>query len=258
MTPAAIIPMHTPEEAIEELEFVTRSSAPRSACSAAACRGACRRRPVGSGRNASRRLVRRARHRQPLRLRPGMGEVRRAQDRADLPQRGQRPGPAQLAEQLRLQPHRPFRGGRPRGGEGDLPGRRDAALPRAALRLPRRRRRLGLPALRRPHRALGAARRAGAGAHGSAQARPQAAAEPRREVRLRGHRAALHARDGWPDPDASLTGGVARARRLRGVQDHAQGGLGRALRQAVLLRLRGGRPHERRPRSARATRSARS
>ena len=26
MTPAAIIPMHTPEEAIEELEFVTRAA----------------------------------------------------------------------------------------------------------------------------------------------------------------------------------------------------------------------------------------
>ena len=39
MTPAAIIPMHTPEEAIEELEFVTRHSARRSGCSAATCRG---------------------------------------------------------------------------------------------------------------------------------------------------------------------------------------------------------------------------
>ena len=38
MTPAAIIPMHTPDEAIAELEYVTkRARARRSACSAAAC-----------------------------------------------------------------------------------------------------------------------------------------------------------------------------------------------------------------------------
>src|SRR5204862_6556838 len=42
LTPAAIIPMHHPEEAIAELEFVPGSSAPRSACSAAACRAQCR------------------------------------------------------------------------------------------------------------------------------------------------------------------------------------------------------------------------
>ena len=62
--------------------------------------------------------------------------------------------------ELRLQPHRPLRRRRPRGLQGDLPGRRDPALPRAAVRLPRGRRRLGVPALRRPDRALGAAQRA--------------------------------------------------------------------------------------------------
>ena len=36
-----------------------------------------------------------------------------------------------------------------------------------------------------------------------------------------------------------------RSRRLRRLQDHPQGGLGRSLRQAVLLRLRGRRPDER-------------
>ena len=37
LTPAAVIPMHTPDEAIEELEFVTKQLGARSACSAAAC-----------------------------------------------------------------------------------------------------------------------------------------------------------------------------------------------------------------------------
>ena len=45
-----------------------------------------------SGHGALRRLVRRARHRQPLRLRPGLGEMRRTGHRADLPQHRQQPG----------------------------------------------------------------------------------------------------------------------------------------------------------------------
>ena len=105
---------------------------------------------------APRRLVRRAGPRQRLRLRSGLGEVPGARDRADLPQRGQQPGPAAVADQLRLQPHRSFRRRRPRGLQGHLPGRRDPALPGAAVRLPRRRRGLGLPDVRRPDRALGA------------------------------------------------------------------------------------------------------
>ena len=43
MTPAAIIPMHSPDEAIAELEFATKQLAPRPGCSAAACRVASRR-----------------------------------------------------------------------------------------------------------------------------------------------------------------------------------------------------------------------
>ena len=58
--------------------------------------------------------------------------------------------------------------------------------------------------------------------------------------------AELDRRDGWPQrgggrPDRRRAG----ARRLRRLQDHAQGGLGRPLCQAVLFRLRGRRPHER-------------
>ena len=42
-----------------------------------------------------------------------------------------------------------------------------------------------------------------------------------------------------------LTGGIDESRRFRRLQVHPQGGLGRSLRQAVLFRLRGGRPDER-------------
>ena len=89
-------------------------------------------------------VVRRARPRQRVRLRPGLGEMRRARHRADLPQRLEQPGPAPVADQFHLQPYRPFRRRRPCDRQGDLPRRRHPALPGTALRVPRRRRRLGL------------------------------------------------------------------------------------------------------------------
>ena len=150
-----------------------------------------------SGRGPPRRLVRRAGARQRPRLRPGLGEVPGARHRPDLPQLRQQPGPPAVAVELRLQPHRPLRRRGPRGVQGDLPRRRDPALPRAAVRVPRGRGRLGVPALRRPDRALGAAQRQGARADGPAQARPRAPVEPGREVRRRRRR-----------------GGASRARRL--------------------------------------------
>jgi len=55
--------------------------------------------------------------------------------------------------------------------------RRHPALPEAALRVSRRRRRLGLPAVRRSDRTLGAARRGGARTHEAGKARPQIADE---------------------------------------------------------------------------------
>ena len=85
--------------------------------------------------------------------------------RADLPQHRQQPGAAQLADQLHLQPYRPFRRCRPCRRQGHLPRRRHPALPGAALCLPRRRRRLGLAVVRRSDRALGAAQRQGARKH---------------------------------------------------------------------------------------------
>ena len=56
--------------------------------------------------------------------------------------------------------------------------------------------------------------------------------------------AELDKRDGWPLEEDFLTGGDA-ARRLHPLQYHAEAGLDRPLRHAVLFRLRGGRPDER-------------
>jgi hypothetical protein len=62
----------------------------------------------------ARGVVRRHRPRQPLRLRPGVGQVPRAEGRAELPQRRALDPAAQLAVELLLQPHRSLRLRRPR------------------------------------------------------------------------------------------------------------------------------------------------
>ena len=96
LTPAAVIPMHTPEEAIEELEFVTRQLG-----SKVGMFGSGIRRPLPGGQRRRpqiaplRRAFRPARPRQRLRLRPGLAEVPGARHRADLPHRRPRPRPAQ-------------------------------------------------------------------------------------------------------------------------------------------------------------------
>ena len=100
--------------------------------------------------------------------------------------------------------------------------------------------------------------RQGAGAHGSAQARSRLADEPGREVR-RSRPGGGAAGAGWlarqrREPD----GRRRRSRRLLRLPDHPQGGLGRSVRQAVLLRLRGRRPDQCLGVQSRTIRSARS
>jgi len=87
MTPAAVIPMNTPAEAIAELEHVVKTLGLK-----VVVMGSLVRRPnpfAGPGRRGSRAngMVRRARNRQRIRLRPRVGEVRRVESRADLSQR---------------------------------------------------------------------------------------------------------------------------------------------------------------------------
>ena len=112
MTPAAIIPMHHPEEAIAELEFVTSQLGSKVGMFGSGMRAPGRRAPTDA--SGSRRYDVLG-DRQRVRLRPGVGEVRRARDRADLPLERQRPGAAQPPVEFRLQPYRPFRRRRPCG-----------------------------------------------------------------------------------------------------------------------------------------------
>ena len=113
LTPAAVIPVHTPEEAIEELEFVTKQLG-----SKVCMFGSGVRRPIPHAKGVDRRPralrpgLRPARHRQRLRLRPGLAEMPRAWRRADLPHRRPRLRRAQQPVELHLQPYRPFRRGR--------------------------------------------------------------------------------------------------------------------------------------------------
>ena len=99
MTPVAVIPMHTPDEAIAELEHVRDRARPEGVPPR---RHDPPRRPRRAGRRravqaARQRLVRRVRHRQRPRLRPGVGGVPRARRVADLPRRWSRLRPAPLA-----------------------------------------------------------------------------------------------------------------------------------------------------------------
>ena len=149
MTPAAIIPMHTPDEAIAELDHVAGARASRWSCCGSLIRPA-RRRPGRQRRPALARrvgLARRAGPRQRPRLRPGVGAA--APSSACRPRSTWAPGAraAQLAVELRLQPHRPLRPGQRSGVQGAVPGRCDPTVSRGALRVPRRRGGLGVPTL---------------------------------------------------------------------------------------------------------------
>ena len=138
-----------------------RRARPRRRHARAQGRGHERRRaPERPTRRLARVVGRHARPRQPPRLRPALGAVRRARRRARLPRDRLRLGQPGVADELRLQPPGQLRrrpgGGVPLAGHG----RGAHAPPGAALRVPRGRRRLGGPALRRPARPLREAQRA--------------------------------------------------------------------------------------------------
>ena len=113
LTPAAVIPMCTPEEAIEELEFCTRQLGAKVGMFGG---GFARRVPLAKDLDPA--LGRFAVTYEnlgidsDLRLRPGLAEMPRARHGAHLPCRRPRLWPAQFAQQFHLQPYRPFRGGR--------------------------------------------------------------------------------------------------------------------------------------------------
>jgi hypothetical protein len=186
LTPVAVIPMHTPEEAIEELEFVVKQLGAKVCMFGSGMR---RRMPQGQGRRSRRRafavlttssgstasttttrsgeMPRARRSRRPSI--PAAAATACATARATSPSTISATSPPPGTPS----PRALFLGGVTR------------RFPDLQLRLPRRRRRLGLPALLRPDRALGAARRQGPREHGSREARPEAAARAGRQIRLR-------------------------------------------------------------------------
>ena len=114
MTPAAVVPMHTPDEAVAELDHaVGRARAEGGDAGQPRGSGARSRRWWRARRPARRpatALARHARHRQRLRLRPGVGRAASssAWPRRSTPAAGAS-GLRNSPTELRLQPHRPLR-----------------------------------------------------------------------------------------------------------------------------------------------------
>ena len=151
-TVGALVPMLDPKLAVDELEYAVRELGFKTAVFAGS-----RPAPDRRGRRLPARHVRR---RQRVRLRPALGEVRRARYRARVPQLAAVAPRDAIGNELRVQPHRWPRRESRIAVQVVVPLRRDAPLPHAALRIPRRRRRLGVQPARRPRRPLGEAQRA--------------------------------------------------------------------------------------------------
>ncbi len=107
--PVAILPCHTPDEAIEELEYAVR----QRGFKAIMLRGN-QERPIpsaaeGIDRAEGRLVLRYHRPRQPLQLRAVLAALRRSRRGRD-PTLGQRPlAGSRVDQQLHLQPRRPLR-----------------------------------------------------------------------------------------------------------------------------------------------------
>ena len=112
MTVAGMIPMHTPEEAVAELHHCHELGPEGRCASPRACSGRSpsrRARPLALALAGPDPLVRLLRPRQRVRLRPGVGGVRRARLRRHLPRRHDGAArPALVDHQLRRQPRRAF------------------------------------------------------------------------------------------------------------------------------------------------------
>ena len=150
-TVGALIPMLDPKLAIDELEYAVRELGFKTAVFAGHAR-----RPIG---DEWRLPPRHLRDRQRVRLRPAVGQVRRARHRARVPQLAAGAPRHPVGDELRVQPRRRSCGEPRIAVQVVVPVGRDPPVPDAPLRLPRRRRRLGLQPARRPGGALGEAQR---------------------------------------------------------------------------------------------------
>ena len=143
MTPAAVIPMNTPDEAIAELEYAVQELGLKVAMIGHVARPDRRGAPYPPGAVPERIPARFVRHRQRLRLRPVLGEVRGVAGAARGPQHGLRHGLSPLADQLHVQPYRELCGSRRHAVSFAVPRRRHPAVPEPQVPVPRVRCRAG-------------------------------------------------------------------------------------------------------------------
>ena len=248
LTPAAVIPMHTPEEAIEELEFVTKQLG-----SKVGMFGSGIRRPLPGAKGVDPEIARFAAHFDQLGLDsdydydPVWQKCRELKIAPTFHTGGRGLGLRNTASNFTFNHIGHFAAAGHAVAKAIFLGGVTRRFPDLRFGFLEGGVRLGLPTVRRPDRALGAARQGRARIHGPEKARPPVAGAAGREIRVQGHRR----RTAPPRRLAKPGGRRARrrgpgARRLRRLPDHPQGGLDRPLCEAVLLRLRAGRPDERR------------
>ena len=131
MTPAAIIPTHTPEEAIEELEFAVKQLGYK-----VAMLGSLMDRPVTAADNVEGEAKRFAVWKDVIGLDsendydPVWAKCLELNIAPSFHSGARRFGSPTVAVEFRLQPYRPFRRRQPRRLQGDVSRRRDAPLPR--------------------------------------------------------------------------------------------------------------------------------
>ena len=144
LLPVAVVPNYTPDEALVELDYAVSVLGLRPVLFG----GLVLRPAPGHDGDRAARWVDGLGLDSRVRLRPGLGSVRRARRLPHVPLDGHRVREPHVTDELRRQPHRQLR----RRERGGVPiaslRRRDATLPGAALRLPRRRRRLGVQRVR--------------------------------------------------------------------------------------------------------------
>ena len=151
LIPVAAIPMHTPDEAVAELEYAVRRSASRRCCAPGYVQ-----RPIAAARRrrsrarAVRVVARQVRPRQRVRLRPGVGRSAASSAcRRAFHSAAHRAGSTGRSISSYVYNHVGMLAeGQHALGQVAVPRRRHPPLPRPQLRVPRRRRRVGGVALR--------------------------------------------------------------------------------------------------------------
>ena len=189
MTPAAIIPMHTPDEAIAELEFVTKQLG-----SKVGMFGSAQPKKVPSVNSDDPDVNRLAVYYEVFGIDsdydfdPVWEKCREVKIAPTFHSAGSNQALRNSPTNFTYNHIGHFADAGHAAAKGIFLGGVTQAFPGTALCLPRRRRRLGRAAVRRSDGALGTPQHQGARKHEAGEARPRHADELRREVRLQGAR----------------------------------------------------------------------